>query len=586
MKRVFLSKIKTTYFFTKLLIMIDHIEIIYYNEPYKYFMAVLNDKTAVYGGINMSGYNVSTDYLKSYGIKNPKAVYLNMPTEALYEEAIKRGEGHVVKGGAMVFETGQHTGRSAQDKYVVREASSEKDVNWASSAAKEASEAQFNTLYDDMMAFCDGKELFVQELYAGADETCRLKIRVIGEFAWHNMFARNMFICETNPEKLKNFQADFTVIYLPHFQADTQKHGTRSSTVIMMNFAKKVVLIGGTHYAGELKKSVFTVMNYHLPKQGIMSMHCSANIGEKGDTAIFFGLSGTGKTTLSSDPKRVLIGDDEHGWNDHGVFNIEGGCYAKVIKLSKEMEPDIYRTTHTYGTILENVVYDPITREIDLDSDKLTENTRSSYPLSEMPRISPDNKGGQPKNIIFLTYDAFGVLPPVAKLDLNQAMYHFVSGYTAKVAGTEKGVKEPSATFSTCFGEPFMVFHPFYYAKILAEKMKANGVNAYLVNTGLFGGKYGVGQRFSIKDTRAIVNAILDGEVDKGGFHQCPVFGFSIPNQIPGVNPEILDPSKGWKNQDEYNSALKDLASKFVENFKKYPKNDMTDEVMKGAPKA
>ena len=315
-------------------------------------------------------------------------------------------------------------------------------------------------------------------------------------------------------------------------------------------------------------------------------MHCSANIGEKGDTAIFFGLSGTGKTTLSSDPKRVLIGDDEHGWNDKGVFNIEGGCYAKVIKLSKEMEPDIYKTTHSYGTILENVVYDPVTREIDLDSDKLTENTRSSYPLTQMPRISPDNKGGQPKNIIFLTYDAFGVLPPVAKLDLNQAMYHFVSGYTAKVAGTEKGVKEPSATFSTCFGEPFMVFHPFYYAKILAEKMKAHGVNAYLVNTGLFGGKYGVGQRFSIKDTRAIVNAILDGEVDKGGFHECPVFGFGIPNSIPGVNPEILDPSKGWKDQAEYNAALKDLASKFVENFKKYPANDMTSEVLKGAPKA
>ena len=534
----------------------------------------------------MSSYNASTDYLKSYGINNPKAIYLNMPTEALYEEAIKRGAGHVVKGGAMVFETGAHTGRSAQDKYVVREATSEKDVNWDSSAAKEANEAQFNTLYNDMMAFCDGKELFVQELYAGADESCRLKVRVIGEFAWHNMFARNMFICEKDLAKLQGFQADFTVIYLPNFQADTAKHGTRSSTVIMLNFAKKVVLIGGTQYAGELKKSVFTVMNYYLPKQGIMSMHCSANIGEKGDTAIFFGLSGTGKTTLSSDPKRVLIGDDEHGWNDKGVFNIEGGCYAKVIKLSKEMEPDIYRTTHSYGTILENVVYDTITREVDLDSDKLTENTRSSYPLSQMPRISPDNKGGQPKNIIFLTYDAFGVLPPVAKLNLNQAMYHFVSGYTAKVAGTEKGVKEPTATFSTCFGEPFMVFHPFFYAKILAEKMKANGVNAYLVNTGLFGGKYGVGQRFSIKDTRAIVNAILDGEVDKGGFHDCPVFGFGIPNAIPGVNPEILDPSKGWKDQAEYNAALKELASKFIENFKKYPENDMTSEVLKGAPKA
>ncbi len=533
----------------------------------------------------MSIYAASTDYLKSYGIANPKAIYLNMPTDALYEEAIKRGEGYLVKGGAMVFKTGEHTGRSAKDKYVVREATSEKDVNWDSSAAMEASEEQFNTLYNDMMAFCDGKELFVQELYAGADESCRLKVRVIGEYAWHNMFARNMFIEENDPAKLKGFEADFSVIYLPHFRADKAKHKTRTQTVIMLNFAKKVVLIGGTEYAGELKKSIFTVMNYYLPKQNIMSMHCSANIGEKGDTALFFGLSGTGKTTLSSDPKRNLIGDDEHGWNENGVFNIEGGCYAKVIKLSKEMEPDIYKTTHTYGTILENVVFDEVTREIDLDSDALTENTRSSYPLSQMPRITPDNKGGHPKNIIFLTYDAFGVLPPVAKLNHNQAMYHFVSGYTAKVAGTEKGVKEPSATFSTCFGEPFMVFHPFYYAKILAEKMKAHGVNAYLVNTGLYGGKYGVGQRFSIKDTRAIVNAILDGEVDKGGFHEDPVFGFGIPNEIPGVNKEILDPTKGWANKAEYDAALKNLAEQFVNNFKKYPSNDMTEEVMKGAPK-
>ncbi|MBQ3033507.1 MAG: phosphoenolpyruvate carboxykinase (ATP) [Deferribacterales bacterium] len=533
----------------------------------------------------MSKYAASLDYLKSYGIANPKAIYLNMPTEALYEEAIKRGEGNLVKGGAMVFKTGEHTGRSAKDKYVVREASSEADVNWDSSAAMAATEEQFEKLYNDMMAFCDGKELFVQELYAGSDESCRLNVRVIGEYAWHNMFARNMFIEENDPAKLEGFKADFTVIYLPHFRADKAKYNTRSETVIMLNFAKKVVLIGGTEYAGELKKSIFTVMNYYLPKQNIMSMHCSANIGAAGDTALFFGLSGTGKTTLSSDPKRNLIGDDEHGWNDKGVFNIEGGCYAKVIKLSKEMEPDIYKTTHTYGTILENVVFDEVTREIDLDSDALTENTRSSYPLSQMPRTAEGNKGGHPKNIIFLTYDAFGVLPPVAKLDMNQAMYHFVSGYTAKVAGTEKGVKEPSATFSTCFGEPFMVFHPFYYAKILAEKMKEHGVNAYLVNTGLFGGKYGVGQRFSIKDTRAIVNAILDGEVDKGGFHADPVFGFGIPNEIPGVNKDILDPTKGWANKDEYDAARKDLAGRFIDNFKKYPANDMTDEVMKGSPK-
>ncbi len=534
----------------------------------------------------MGNYNVSTDYLKQYGIKDPKAIYLNMPTEALYEEAVKRGEGSIVKGGAMVFKTGQHTGRSAKDKYVVREATSENDVNWASSAAMEASEEQFNKLYDKMMAFCADKELFVQELYAGADESCRLKVRVIGQFAWHNMFARNMFICEEDAAKLKGFTEDFTVIYLPHFQADPEVDGTRSSTVIMLNFAKKVVLIGGTWYAGEMKKSVFTVMNYYLPKQNMMSMHCSANIGEEGDTALFFGLSGTGKTTLSSDPKRYLIGDDEHGWNDKGIFNIEGGCYAKVINLSKEMEPEIYATTSNYGTILENVVFDENTRVIDLDDGSLTENTRSSYPLTQMPRTSKDNKGGHPKNIIFLTYDAFGVLPPVAKLDLNQAMYHFISGYTAKVAGTEKGVTDPTAVFSTCFGEPFMVFHPFVYAKILAEKMQAHGANAYLVNTGLFGGKFGVGKRFSIKDTRAIVNAILEGKVDAGGYNACPVFGFSIPNEIPGVTPEILNPVKGWANQGEFESARQSLANQFIENFKKYPENEMLEEILKGAPKA
>ncbi len=400
------------------------------------------------------------------------------------------------------------------------------------------------------------------------------------------MFARNMFICEQDLAKLKGFKEDFTVIYLPNFQADPAIDGTRTSTVIMLNFAKKVVLIGGTWYAGEMKKSVFTVMNYTLPKQNMMSMHCSANIGEEGDTALFFGLSGTGKTTLSSDPKRYLIGDDEHGWNDKGIFNVEGGCYAKVINLSKEMEPDIYETTSSFGTILENVVFDPITREIDLDSDEFTENTRSSYPLTQMPRTSKDNKGGHPKNIIFLTYDAFGVLPPVAKLDLNQAMYHFISGYTAKVAGTEKGVTDPTAVFSTCFGEPFMVFHPFVYAKILAEKMKANGSNAYLVNTGLFGGKHGVGKRFSIKDTRAIIDAILEGKVDAGGYHACPVFGFDIPNAIPGANPEILNPVKGWANEQEYEAARQSLANQFVENFKKYPENEMLGEILKGAPKS
>ncbi len=531
----------------------------------------------------MSIYKTGTDYLKKYNIQSPKTIFLNMPTEALTEEIIKRGEGAFVKGGALAFNTGKHTGRSAKDKYVVREPSSEKDVNWDSSAASEMSVSNFRSIKEKMVKFCDNKELFVQELYAGADETSRLKVRVISEYAWHSMFARNMFICETVLKKLANFKEDFTVLYLPSFKCNPQVDNTKSETAIMLNFAEKIVLIAGTEYAGEMKKSIFTVMNYYLPKKNVMSMHCSANIGKKNDTALFFGLSGTGKTTLSSDSERYLIGDDEHGWSDAGIFNIEGGCYAKVINLSQEMEPDIYKTTHSFGTILENVVFDESTRIVDLDSDAKTENTRSSYPLTQMPRTAKDNMGGHPKNIIFLTFDAFGVLPPVSKLDTNQAIYHFISGYTAKVAGTEKGVTEPTATFSTCFGEPFMVWHPYEYARILMEKMKKHRAKAYLVNTGLCGGKNG--KRFKISDTRTIINAILSGAVDKGGYTVDPIFGFGIPKAVPGVNKAVLDPKKGWKSRDEYDKTLAVLAKKFVENFTKYSDHPMASAVLKGAPK-
>ncbi|MDR2883658.1 MAG: phosphoenolpyruvate carboxykinase (ATP) [Deferribacteraceae bacterium] len=522
--------------------------------------------------------------LKEYGIVNVKNVYMNLSVPELYEHAVRQGEGKIVDGGPLVSYTGVHTGRSPNDKFVVREPSTEGDIDWTKHN-KDISPEKFDRLFAKVAAYVQGKDLFVQECYAGANPDCRLKVRVITEYAWHNIFAKNMFIAEPDKAKLADFQADFTVIDVAGLSAIPELDSTNSGTFVLVNFAKKMVVIGGTSYAGEIKKSVFTVMNYVLPKKGIMSMHCSANIGKEGDTALFFGLSGTGKTTLSADPERFLIGDDEHGWDDNGVFNIEGGCYAKVINLSSEAEPDIFACTKRFGTILENVPLFEGTRNIDLFNDSITENTRASYPLTHLPMISKDNRGGHPKSVIFLTYDAFGVLPPVAKLSAEQAMFHFVSGYTAKVAGTEKGVKEPQATFSTCFGGPFMVFPPFVYAKILAEKLKKHGANAYLVNTGLTGGPYGIGKRYSIKNTRAIINAILKGEVDKGGFKADPIFGFGIPKEIPGVPSEILDPMKGWASEGDYQAKLKELASKFVENFKQYGNAPEVLEIAKGGPK-
>jgi len=519
--------------------------------------------------------------LEEYGIINVAEVKKNLTPAELYEEIIKNGEGKVADKGAMVCLTGKHTGRSPNDKFIVEEETTKTDVNWSKGNVP-ITEERFEALYGKLKAYVQTKTLYVQECYAGADPKSRLKVRVITDSAWQNLFARNMFIEETDPEALAEFTPDFTVLACPGFQAQGAADGVNSEAFVLLNFKKKMVIIGGTSYAGEIKKSIFTVMNYVLPKKGIMSMHCSANIGADGNSALFFGLSGTGKTTLSTDPERALIGDDEHGWSDEGIFNIEGGCYAKVIKLSPVQEPDIYACTQKFGTILENVVMDD-ERKIDLDDEKFTENTRASYPLESIDNIVTPSIGGHPKVVIFLTYDAFGVLPPVSKLSVHQAMYHFISGYTARVAGTEKGVTEPKAVFSTCFGEPFMVWHPSVYAKLLGDKIVKHDAKCYLVNTGLTGGPYGVGKRFEIKYTRKIIKAILSGEIDRSEFTADSVFGFGIPKTLGDIPTDVLHPVESWKDKDEYMEKLKDLAKNFKENFKKY-ENITSAEIIAGGP--
>jgi phosphoenolpyruvate carboxykinase (ATP) len=482
----------------------------------------------------------------------------------------------------MIVDTGEHTGRAAKDKAIVREPESEDKVFWGD-VNKDFPQEKFNALKDRMMAHAKGRDLFVQDTFVGADHTYRLSIRVINELAWHSLFARTMFISETT--ETTPHQPEFTIINFPSFQADPQRDGTRSPTFILMDFSQRLVLIGGTSYAGETKKSAFTIMNYLLPQREVMSMHCSANVGAEGDVAIFFGLSGTGKTTLSADPERRLIGDDEHGWSEDGVFNFEGGCYAKVIKLSAEAEPDIYRTTRMFGTILENVVYDELSREIDLDDARKTENTRASYPLTSISNIVPEGRAGNPRNIIMLTADAFGVLPPVARLSPEQAMYHFLSGYTAKVAGTERGITEPQATFSTCFGAPFMVLHPGVYAGLLGKQMARHNAACWLVNTGWSGGPYGVGKRMKISYTRAMIRAILNGSLAQTETTPDPIFGVNVPVSCPDVPKEVLQPRNTWEDKDAYDRQAKDLARRFNENFKKYEAG--TSEAVRAvAPKA
>lgn len=522
--------------------------------------------------------------LEELGIKNINDVFYNLSTAQLNERAIYRREGVLSHYGPIVVRTGQHTGRSPNDKFIVKESSSQDNVWWGK-INQSMEENKFDHLFDKMKAYIQNKEIYVQDCFAGADKDFRLGLRVITETAWHNLFARNMFRRISSREELEKHVPDFTIIDMPDFHADPKIDGTNSEVFIVINFAKKLVLIGGTHYAGEIKKSVFTILNYLLPLKNVMSMHCSANVGTSGDTAVLFGLSGTGKTTLSADPKRRLIGDDEHGWSDKGIFNYEGGCYAKVIRLSKEAEPDIFEVTRRFGTVLENVTIDADTRLLDLNDDTLTENTRAAYPLNFIENIEPSGEGSHPKNIIMLTADAFGVLPPVAKLSEAQAMYHFLSGYTAKVAGTEKGITEPKAAFSTCFGAPFLVLNPSVYANLLGKKIRQHKADCWLLNTGWTGGPYGIGSRMKISYTRAMLDAILSGELSKVETREDPYFGLHVPVACPNVPQEVLDPRNTWKNKEDYDKAAHRLANMFHENFKQFEK-DVESEIINAGPKA
>jgi phosphoenolpyruvate carboxykinase (ATP) len=527
------------------------------------------------------------DYnLSNHGVGNLRLAYWNLTTEGLYEEAVFRNEGATAAGGALIAHTGKHTGRSANDKFVVRHVDSENNIWWGTHNRPFDGE-KFDGLYERMLGYLQGRDVFVQDVYAGADESFRLPVRFVTEQAWHSMFIRNMFIVPDALDEYKQFVPDFTVIAAPGFKANPSVDNTNSETFIILNLEKKIAIIGNTAYAGEMKKSIFTLLNYLLPLEGVLSMHCSANVSpdDENDVALFFGLSGTGKTTLSADPTRRLIGDDEHGWSNDGVFNFEGGCYAKVIGLSEEAEPQIYATTKMFGTILENVPFDPVTRRFDLNDDSLTENTRASYPMEFIDNAVPEKKAGHPKNIIFLTCDASGVMPPIARLSTDQALYQFISGYTAKLAGTEAGLgKEPTITFSACFGAPFMMLHPSRYAELLRGKIERYGVKCWLVNTGWVGGAFGVGNRISIKYTRALLNAALSGKLDNVKFKTDPVFGFEMPMECPDVPAEVLDPSSSWSDSGEYDRKYKQLAQRFAENFKKF-EDEASQEVIAAGPK-
>lgn len=520
--------------------------------------------------------------LKEISIDNIADLHYNLGSAALYEIAIRRREGIISHMGPLVVRTGAHMGRSPNDKFIVKESSSEKNIWWGKVNVP-IEENKYDRIYSRMMAYIQGKDIFVQDCSAGADPDYRLPIRIITETAWHSLFARNMFRQYKNEDELKNHKTEFTVIHMPNFHAKPETDGTNSNAFVIVNFGKNTVIIGGTHYAGEIKKAIFTVLNYLRPLQKVMSMHCSANVGEQGDVAILFGLSGTGKTTLSADPLRKLIGDDEHGWSDKGVFNYEGGCYAKVIHLSREAEPEIFETTRKFGTILENVSIDIITRRLNLDDDTFTENTRAAYPLSHIDNIVSGGMAGHPKNIVMLTADAFGVLPPISKLTIEQAMYHFISGYTAKVAGTEAGITEPKATFSTCFGAPFMALHPTVYAELLGEKIKKHKVKCWLINTGWTEGPYGVGFRMKIKYTRAMLNAALSGKLDNTETIVDPIFNLNIPVSCEGVPQEVLIPRNTWKNKDDYDKTAKNLANMFNKNFEQLSEN-ISDEILKAGP--
>jgi phosphoenolpyruvate carboxykinase (ATP) len=522
------------------------------------------------------------NYLTEMGITGYKQAFWNLSVDQYYQEALSREEGVKTKHGALVVKSGDRTARSANDKFIVREPGSEGDISWGEYNTPYAEE-NFCHVYDKMKSFLHGKDLFIQDGVAGASPEHQLPIRVITTWAWLGLFTKNMFI--TDPELIggEDFSPQFTVISIPEFCGDKEKDHLNSETLILLDFSRRLVLIGNTGYGGEIKKSIFTAINYLFPKKNILTMHCSANVGSDGESALFFGLSGTGKTTLSADPNRKLIGDDEHGWDESGIYNFEDGCYAKVIDLSPEAEPDIHRCTKRYGTILENVILDPETGEVDLFDDSITKNTRASYPLKCIPYSIPSKQGSHPKNVIFLTFDANGVLPPIARLSHNQALYHFISGYTSKVGGTEAGVGEaPELTFSACFGAPFMVFHPAYYAQLLKKNLQKYDVKTWLLNTGLFGGPAGIGTRISIKHTRAMLTAALDGSLNQVDFQVDPWFGFEIPLSCPGVPDELLNPGASWADQDAYRANIQELVDRFKENMKKYEKSTPQDVLLAG----
>jgi phosphoenolpyruvate carboxykinase (ATP) len=518
--------------------------------------------------------------LDRHGLKTSGTEYWNLPPAELIEQAVRRGEGQLVHGGPFNAITAPHTGRSPNDRFVVREPSADDKVWWG--AVNVPFEAErYETLRAEVVDYLSERDLFARDMWAGADPEYRLAVRVVTPSAWHNLFAYNMF---RRPEagEVENMEPGFTVLHAPEFEADPARHGTRTGTFIILNFGRREVLIGGTRYAGEIKKSIFAVMNYFLPQRGVLSMHCSANVGSDGDAALFFGLSGTGKTTLSADPERGLIGDDEHGWSEDGIFNFEGGCYAKVIRLSQSGEPEIYATTRMFGTVLENVAVNE-DRTIDLDSQEITENTRASYPLEAIPNFLPEASAGHPQNIIFLTADAYGVLPPISRLTPDQAMFHFLSGYTAKLAGTERGVTEPKATFSACFGAPFLALHPSVYADMLGDKIERHGAKVWLVNTGWTGGAYGEGERMNLAHTRAMISAALAGDLDQVDTEPDPIFGLHIPVEVPGVPNEVLRPRDTWADSAAYDEQAKKLAGMFRENFEKFAEA-VTEGVRQAGP--
>ena len=540
---------------------------------------LLNIRTPAEG----EAHSLHSDFgLESLGLVNLRQTYWNLSREALYEEAVFRGEGRLSESGPLVVDTGRQTARAADDKFIVQEPSSSGRVWWGQ-YNRPFEPDRFDSLFQRLQGYLQGRDVFVQDCFAGAAPEFRLPIRVVTELAWHSLFARNMFLLPETAEAYRRHVPDFTIVCAPGFRALQQIDATASSTFITLNFDQGLCLIGNTGYAGEIKKSVFTILNYLLPLDGVMPMHCSANVGAVGDVALFFGLSGTGKTTLSADPSRRLIGDDEHGWSEQGIFNFEAGCYAKVIQLSVAAEPQIHACTRRFGTLLENVVYDPVTRRIDLDDDRITENTRASYPLEYIENSVPEKMAGHPQNIILLTCDASGVMPPIARLSTEQALYQFISGYTSKIAGTEIGLREePEITFSACFGAPFMVHHPSVYADPLRRKIERHGVACWLVNTGWIGGPYGVGKRIGISHTRALLDAALRGSLRGVDFRPDPIFGFDVPLQCIGVPDSILQPASSWDSPESYMQRYRELAARFIDNFRKFGADTPADIVGAG----